>query len=96
MAVNKALLAVGPYIFWGLFLPLSISGLQNFEDNAFALMVKRVFWCMVIFSFIQFFRWRKQEVLNCLQIKHLLLLFVGGVLLFINWFVFIYAVQSDQ
>lgn len=96
MEYSKILFASSAYIFWGIFLPLSIGAIQPYESNAFSVMIKRVFWCIILFTIIQLYRRRWQDMLLCFIKRNVIILIFSSIFLFTNWVVFIYAMQVER
>ena len=87
---NKSIfLAASAYIMWGL-LPIYWKAVQNF-DSAFVLGV-RVITTFIFTLIIIIFK--KANLYK--GIKPLILIFVAGIFLGINWFLYIYTVNSGH
>jgi chloramphenicol-sensitive protein RarD len=88
------LLAVLAYVTWGLgaiyFKLLS-------DVPAKEMLSHRIFWSFILITVIMLLsnRWRILGSL-CKQPKKLLMLVTSGLLIVTNWFVFIYAIGTDQ
>lgn len=93
---SKVLFASSAYVFWGILLPLSIGAIQSYDDNALSVMIKRVFWCIIVFTAVQLYRRRTRDMILCFLKRNMIILIFSSVFLFINWATFIYAMQVNK
>ncbi len=81
------------YFLWGI-LPIYWKLIKTVP--VFELLAHRIFWSFIFLSLIMFFQ-KRQDVFNIFKNKKLLKgLFLASLLIGTNWFVFIFAVNSNR
>jgi chloramphenicol-sensitive protein RarD len=87
-------LAAFSYVFWG-FMPLYwrlLGAVPSFE-----LTVHRIFWCALFVAVVALVRGRKAQIVAILRDRRTLAtLALTGVLISVNWTIYIYCVATDQ
>ena len=91
--MNKGLwYAVGAYVLWGL-LPLYWKALQAVP--AIQIVGHRMVWSLFFVGVLFLFRQQWNEFFEALKHKKIVLIyFVAGAILFLNWFTYVWAVNA--
>lgn len=86
--------AIAAYSFWGL-MSLYWKTLKHIPPGE--LISLRIFWCLVFVGVLLVLKGQWKELRPTLAVrKNLLALFAGGILIGINWFLYIWAVNTDH
>jgi chloramphenicol-sensitive protein RarD len=85
------LFATAAYLIWG-FYPIYFKALQAVP--AFQIMTHRVVWCFLFMALLVLFR-RELPIIKAALTPRTLLIYLGaGVILSINWFIYIWGVNA--
>lgn len=92
------LFAIGAYIMWGLF-PFYWKMLGHV--GSIEILMNRIIWSFVLTTIFILIIGQRKALVQDLQYlwkhkNHLVLLFIASIVVSMNWFLFIWAVQQDQ
>lgn len=85
--------AVAAYVCWGFF-PIYWKLLKHVPP--LEILCHRVVWAFLFYSLVLFYRHKKITFYWPMNRKHLIQLTIGSCFLMSNWFVYIYAVNSNR